>query len=216
MAQVLDIIAEQTGYPVDMLEPDLDLEADLGIDTVKQAETFVAIRQAFDIPRRDDLNLRDYNTLARVVGFVKEMRPELADSTPVVSGSVVSEPVSNLQSSVSDGDPVMNQVLEIISEQTGYPVDMLEPDLDLEADLGIDTVKQAETFVAIRQAFDIPRRDDLNLRDYNTLARVVGFVKEMRPELAVSAPVVSVPVVSGSVVSEQSPVSSLQSLTATW
>ncbi len=192
MDKVLNIIAEQTGYPVDMLEPDLDLEADLGIDTVKQAETFVAIRQTFDIPRRDDLNLRDYNTLARVVGFVKEMRPDLAViSEPVVSEPVVSEPISNpsagsgqvLQSPVSAGDEVMDKVLNIIAEQTGYPVDMLEPDLDLEADLGIDTVKQAETFVAIRQAFDIPRRDDLNLRDYNTLARVVGFVKEMRPDL---------------------------------
>jgi acyl carrier protein len=195
MDKVLNIIAEQTGYPVDMLEPDLDLEADLGIDTVKQAETFVAIRQAFDIPRRDDLNLRDYNTLARVVGFVKEMRPDLAISEPVVSDqySVKSEklevksdepaqsPISNLQSPA--GDEVMDKVLNIIAEQTGYPVDMLEPDLDLEADLGIDTVKQAETFVAIRQAFDIPRRDDLNLRDYNTLARVVGFVREMRPDL---------------------------------
>ena len=196
MDQVLNIIAEQTGYPVDMLEPDLDLEADLGIDTVKQAETFVAIRQAFDIPRRDDLNLRDYNTLARVVGFVKEMRPDLAVSEPVISNQlpVISEPapVASEQTTdnrlpITDGDPVMDKVLNIISEQTGYPVDMLEPDLDLEADLGIDTVKQAETFVAIRQAFDIPRRDDLNLRDYNTLARVVGFVREMRPELAVNS-----------------------------
>ncbi|WP_420645427.1 SDR family NAD(P)-dependent oxidoreductase [Candidatus Leptofilum sp.] len=222
MDQVLNIIAEQTGYPVDMLEPDLDLEADLGIDTVKQAETFVAIRQAFDIPRRDDLNLRDYNTLARVVGFVKEMRPDLAvspseNSNPVVSKTVssapvVSEPVAAPQAPVADGNPVMDQVLNIIAEQTGYPVDMLEPDLDLEADLGIDTVKQAETFVAIRQAFDIPRRDDLNLRDYNTLAKVVGFVREMRPELAVSEPVVSESVMSPSDrVANSEPVSSPQS-----
>ena len=58
-------------------ELDLDLEADLGVDTVKQAETFVAIRQAFDIPRRDDLSLREYNTLEKVIGFVWEMRPDL-------------------------------------------------------------------------------------------------------------------------------------------
>ena len=190
MDQVLNIIAEQTGYPVDMLEPELDLEADLGIDTVKQAETFVAIRQAFDIPRRDDLNLRDYNTLERVVGFVRDMRPDLviSEKLEVKSGEVAaSKPIQEAaQSPVSNGDPVMDKVLEIIAEQTGYPIDMLEPDLDLEADLGIDTVKQAETFVAIRQAFDIPRRDDLNLRDYNTLARVVGFVRNMRPDLVIS------------------------------
>ena len=33
--KVLEIIAEKTGYPPDMLDLDLDLEADLGIDTVK-------------------------------------------------------------------------------------------------------------------------------------------------------------------------------------
>ncbi|MEZ4516692.1 MAG: hypothetical protein R3C44_07590 [Chloroflexota bacterium] len=64
---------------------------------------------------------------------------------------------------------------------------MLELDLDLEADLGIDTVKQAETFLAVREAFDIPRRDDLKLRDYPTLGAVIKFVHEMRPDLAVKA-----------------------------
>ena len=50
-------------------------------------------------------------------------------------------------------------------------------------DLGIDTVKQAETFAAIRKEFDIPLREDLNLRDYNTIEKVIGFVEEMRPDL---------------------------------
>ena len=60
---------------MDMLELDLDMEADLGIDTVKQAETFQAIRSEFDIPRRDNLKLRDYPTLGAVIGFVRESRP---------------------------------------------------------------------------------------------------------------------------------------------
>ena len=98
---------------------------------------------------------------------------------------IVNEPASVLSSSPSAvTDSVAGRVLAIVSEKTGYPVDMLEPDLDLEADLGIDTVKQAETFLALREAFDIPRREDLKLRDYPTLASVIGFVKEMRPDLA--------------------------------
>ena len=32
------MVVEKTGYPKDMLALDLDLEADLGVDTVKQAE----------------------------------------------------------------------------------------------------------------------------------------------------------------------------------
>ncbi|MET8855480.1 SDR family NAD(P)-dependent oxidoreductase [Streptomyces sp. NPDC004579] len=44
---------------------------------------------------------------------------------------------------VQDVD-VQQVVLEIISERTGYPLDMIEPDLDLEADLSIDSIKRAE------------------------------------------------------------------------
>ena len=55
-----------------MLDPDLDLEADLGIDTVKQAEMFAAIRERYGIARDDALKLRDYPTLRHVVGFVED------------------------------------------------------------------------------------------------------------------------------------------------
>jgi acyl carrier protein/NAD(P)-dependent dehydrogenase (short-subunit alcohol dehydrogenase family) len=191
--RVLAIVAEQTGYPPEMLDLDLDLEADLGIDTVKQAETFLAIRTAFDIPRRDNLRLRDYPTLAAVIGFVREERPDLAAASPavaaVVGGTSAPPEASSAPSSAvvrpaaTLADPIADRVLAIVAEQTGYPVEMLDLDLDMEADLGIDTVKQAETFLAIRTAFDIPRQDNLKLRDYPTLGAVIGFVREMRPDL---------------------------------
>ena len=57
---------------------DLDLEADLGIDTVKQAEVFASIREAYGIERDDSLKLRDYPTLNHVVGFVRERHPAMA------------------------------------------------------------------------------------------------------------------------------------------
>ncbi|MEU8588781.1 SDR family oxidoreductase [Streptomyces sp. NPDC048664] len=44
---------------------------------------------------------------------------------------------------VSEAD-LLRTVLDIISERTGYPVDMIEPDLDLEADLSVDSIKRAE------------------------------------------------------------------------
>ena len=39
---------------------------------------------------------------------------------------------------------VLRRCWQIVSERTGYPVDMLEPDLDLEADLSIDSIKRIE------------------------------------------------------------------------
>ena len=85
-ATVLDIVATKTGYPQDMLELDLDLEADLGVDTVKQAETFPAMREAFGIPFQEGLSLRDYPTLESVIGFVYTMRPDLKKKTGIGVG----------------------------------------------------------------------------------------------------------------------------------
>ena len=86
-------------------------------------------------------------------------------------------------------DPIADKVLAIVSEQTGYPSDMLDLELDLEADLGIDTVKQAETFAAVREAYDIPRDDNLELREFPTLEHVIQFVRDRRPDLVqASAP----------------------------
>ena len=190
--EVLRIIAEQTGYPTDMLDLDLDLEADLGIDTVKQAEMFAAIRAAYDIPREDSLKLRDFPTLAHAVKFVYDRRPDLTPATPAPQVTAPAPPVAAAQPPAPVADAVQVEVLKIIAEQTGYPPDMLDLDLDLEADLGIDTVKQAEMFAAIRAAYDIQREDNLKLRDYPTLAHVIQFVYDRRldlkPAVAVSAP----------------------------
>jgi acyl transferase domain-containing protein/NAD(P)-dependent dehydrogenase (short-subunit alcohol dehydrogenase family) len=79
---------------------------------------------------------------------------------------------------VPAGDVVVARVLAEVSAATGYPSDMLDLDLDLEADLGIDTVKQAEVFGAIRESFGIERDEQLRLRDYPTLGHVIGFVRD--------------------------------------
>jgi NAD(P)-dependent dehydrogenase (short-subunit alcohol dehydrogenase family)/acyl carrier protein len=197
--RVLAIVAEQTGYPPEMLELDLNLEADLGVDTVKQAETFLGIRQAFDIPRQENLKLSDYPTLAHVIQFVREQRPDLAGhvepagetQSAIPAPALREEPV---QASTTAADDITAKVLAIVAEQTGYPPEMLELDLNLEADLGVDTVKQAETFLSIRQAFDIPRQENLKLGDYPTLAHVIQFVRDHRADLPAPLAVEEAPV----------------------
>jgi acyl transferase domain-containing protein/NAD(P)-dependent dehydrogenase (short-subunit alcohol dehydrogenase family)/acyl carrier protein len=214
METVLKLVSDKTGYPRDMLDPDLDLEADLGIDTVKQAEVFALVRETFNIPRQDTLKLRDYPTLRHVVGFVKENRPDLAAATPttVATGPATATPFGGFgtdsppnlaprashapvaTTTTSTANVVAEKVLGLVADKTGYPRDMLEMDLDLEADLGIDTVKQAEVFALVRETFNIPRQDTLKLRDYPTLRHVIGFVETNRPDLAAAVPVVASPV----------------------
>ena len=182
--RVLAIVSEKTGYPREMLDLDLDLEADLGIDTVKQAEMFAAIREAYGIPRDPNLRLRDFPTLAHVIRFAAERSPAS------VAAPVPAPPTSQPAPVTPAGDPIADRVLEIVAEKTGYPKDMLDLDLDLEADLGIDTVKQAEMFAAIREAYGIPRDPNLKLRDFPTLGHVIRFAKEGSPAtVATPAPV---------------------------
>jgi acyl transferase domain-containing protein/NAD(P)-dependent dehydrogenase (short-subunit alcohol dehydrogenase family) len=209
--RILALVVEKTGYPADMLDLDLDLEADLGVDTVKQAEMFAAIREIYNIPRDENRKLRDYPTLAHVIRFVYEKRPDLKDTaipaavnrpeeikptppasvTPVPSVVNVSEPIgpsrTAAQTEPRGDDSVRERILALVVEKTGYPQDMLDLDLDLEADLGVDTVKQAEMFAAIREIYNIPRDENRKLRDYPTLAHVIRFVYEQRPDLKAAA-----------------------------
>ena len=184
-----------------MLALDLDLEADLGIDTVKQAELFASVREEWGIPRDEKRKLRDYPTLNHVIAFVHQMRPDLAapsPSAPPVPASAASAPVVPPAASVptsavgasqprASRDPVREQVLALVTEKTGYPPDMLDVELDLEADLGVDTVKQAELFASVREKWGIPRDDNRKLRDYPTLRHVIDFVHQMRPDLEPTA-----------------------------
>ena len=194
-ARILALMVEKTGYPQDMLDLDLDLEADLGVDTVKQAEMFAAIREIYSIPRDENRKLRDYPTLAHVIRFVYEKRPDLAAvvssapvSSPPVTPSTTNEPpesaLSPVVSPASSDDPIKKKVLQIVAEKTGYPEDMLDLDLDLEADLGVDTVKQAEMFAAVRAAYNIPRDESLKLRDFPTLAHVIQFAQDRSAAVA--------------------------------
>src|SRR5664280_1313188 len=193
--RILALMVEKTGYPQDMLDVDLDLEADLGVDTVKQAEMFAAIREIYNIPRDENRKLRDYPTLAHVIRFVYEKRPDLAptaSSSPVITEPIASE-LATVAAPAVTADSIKEKVLDIVAEKTGYPKDMLDLDLDLEADLGIDTVKQAEMFAAIRAAYSIPRDENLKLRDFPTLAHVIQFAQNGQRAAAPAANVAATP-----------------------
>ena len=90
------------------------------------------------------------------------------------------------------GDEVTEAVVSVVAQMTGYPAELLDLDLDLEADLGVDTVKQAEVFAAVRQRFDVPRDENLQLRDFPTLTHVIGWIRD-KTGLAPSSPAPTAP-----------------------
>lgn len=68
-------------------------------------------------------------------------------------------------------------VLEIVSEKTGYPADMLGLEMEMEAELGIDSIKQVEILSALQSRFpnapEIPASELASLR---TLQDVVDAI----------------------------------------
>ncbi|MEW6114471.1 MAG: beta-ketoacyl synthase N-terminal-like domain-containing protein, partial [Thermodesulfobacteriota bacterium] len=164
--KILTLLSDKTGYPPDMLDTGLDLEADLGIDTVKQAEFISDVRETFGIPRIEGLKIADFPTIEHIIRFVLEHTGRQSDSTQGTAAGG------------QDIEAIQTTILQLLSDKTGYPPDMLDPDLDLEADLGIDTVKQAEFISEVRQRFGIPRIEGLKIADFPTIRHIVGFVKE--------------------------------------
>ena len=192
--KVLEIVAEKTGYPKDMLDLDLDLEADLGVDTVKQAEMFAAVRAAYNIPRDENIKLRDFPTLSHVINFAissqaTPVAPAAAAKAeaPAPAPAPTPAPIAVAAAPAVSKEAIKEKVLEIVAEKTGYPKDMLDLDLDLEADLGVDTVKQAEMFAAVRAAYNIPRDENIKLRDFPTLSHVINFAINSQAALAAPA-----------------------------
>lgn len=66
---VLSLMVQRTGYPKDMLELDLDLEADLGIDTVKQVAILADARQHFGLDQEPGFRVREYHTLRKIIAY---------------------------------------------------------------------------------------------------------------------------------------------------
>lgn len=87
-ARLVTIVSDRTGYPQDMIDANMDLEADLGIDSIKRLEIFGAMFDAFsadagiyhDASKNKDLETFDIEALSNVHKmslFFKEMIDEI-------------------------------------------------------------------------------------------------------------------------------------------
>jgi NAD(P)-dependent dehydrogenase (short-subunit alcohol dehydrogenase family)/acyl carrier protein len=144
-AELLAIVSERTGYPPDMLKLDLDLEADLGIDSIKRVEILGNFQESLGAALRQDSEqmmekLAGVKTLGGIVGWIEERLMASTETIPHGTEPVAPPPVA----AGNDKAKLTERLLAIVSERTGYPPEMLKLDLDLEADLGIDSIKRVE------------------------------------------------------------------------
>ena len=198
VATVIEVVVNHTGYPADFVELDQDLEGELGIDTVKQAEIMAEIRDRFNLPVDEDFVLADYPTLNHMIGYIQQMtgggpapKPaptSVAPAAPSDEPSAPAPPPAPAAAEPVDDAAMTETGVAVVVEHTGYPADFIELDQDLEGELGIDTVKQAEIMADIRDRFNLPVDEDFVLADHPTLNHMIGYIQRMQGGAPLNAP----------------------------
>lgn len=101
------------------------------------------------------------------------------ESDPPQEEIIYSEAVkTNLCTLPSSTDsPVTKALLEIVCKNTGYPAEMLEVEMDLEADLGVDSIKRVEIMGAMQELFpDLPKLSPDELGEQRSIADIAQYL----------------------------------------
>lgn len=148
------IVAERTQYPREFLDPDLDLEADLGIDSIKRVEILSNLRQAVSGHHGPDaLSPAVVQAMARARSLraIAALVPAPSTPAPQPPAAPAAPAIAAPSATGSlDVDTVLKSLVGIVADRTGYPEEILDPALDLEADLGIDSIKRMDILSALR------------------------------------------------------------------
>ncbi len=75
-------------------------------------------------------------------------------------------------------DELESFLITFVCEQTGYPPELVELDADLEADLGLDSIKKAQLFGELREHFNLTPAGKLTLEEFPTLRHVLAFLRQ--------------------------------------
>jgi acyl transferase domain-containing protein/acyl carrier protein len=177
-AVLLEVVADKTGYPSAVLELDLQLDADLGIDSIKRVEILSALQDRIpSLPPLQPDQVGSFRTLRAIVDFLTQSggTEAAAGKTQPVVATAPAAPANP----VNRGGDIARLLVEIVADKTGYPADMLELDMRLDADLGIDSIKRVEIFSAIQDRLPESRpAGPEQLGSLGTLAEIVAFLSD--------------------------------------
>jgi acyl transferase domain-containing protein len=194
---MLNVVSEKTGYPAEMLELEMDMEADLGIDSIKRVEILGTMQERYpDLPEVNPEELAELRTLGQIVeqmqgNAVPASLPVATNGTHSASAPVRPVAVNGVAEAGRSGSPVMPAVaiselsqamLNVVSEKTGYPAEMLELEMDMEADLGIDSIKRVEILGTMQERYpDLPEVNPEELGEIRTLGGIVDRLGKFEP-----------------------------------
>ncbi|MEM1007483.1 MAG: acyltransferase domain-containing protein, partial [Myxococcota bacterium] len=160
------IISEKTGYPTEILEPSMELDADLGIDSIKRVEILSTLQeQVSSLPHLSSQTLGELRTLQDILELL---------SGPVPTSTQGQPPRSE--------DALRPQLFAVIAEKTGYPAEILEPSMELDADLGIDSIKRVEILSTLQeQVPSLPHLSSQTLGELQTLQDILDILEASSP-----------------------------------
>jgi acyl transferase domain-containing protein/NAD(P)H-dependent flavin oxidoreductase YrpB (nitropropane dioxygenase family)/NAD(P)-dependent dehydrogenase (short-subunit alcohol dehydrogenase family)/acyl carrier protein len=109
---LLAIVAERTGYPVEMLDPDLDLEADLSIDSIKRIEILGTLSERIGLDEllgdaRDEA-LEELATIKTLRGIVQWLESRTGNGKPPAAETAADE-LPGAAEPVNGGDPAAGE-----------------------------------------------------------------------------------------------------------
>ncbi len=111
-------------------------------------------------------------------------------SMPQAIKTEVEAPARVVESPPLDRASITARLLEIVRDRTGYPIETLGLDLDMEADLGIDSIKRVEILGKLRDEFPSLKglSDSAEVMDALTRARTLGETVDRMAALAMPSP----------------------------
>lgn len=100
---------------------------------------------------------------------------------------------SKAEKRIPDKAEFLENLLNIVSERTGYPREMLDLDLHMEADLGIDSIKKVEIFAGMNDRYEVMRAMDQEtlleqLAGLTTLRSIADWYDKSRSRMLGSEP----------------------------
>ena len=187
-AALLSVVSEKTGYPEEMLDLSMGLDADLGIDSIKRVEILSAVQERLlEAPAITPEHLGEIQTLGQIVDFLggpaeaSELDAPAVDHVPPepngAGGSTTNGVFADTANGARGSADVAAVLLGVVAEKTGYPVDMLDVSMNLDADLGIDSIKRVEIMSALQEVLpEAPVVAPDQLGELRTLSQIVDLL----------------------------------------
>ncbi|MDS1272202.1 acyltransferase domain-containing protein [Lipingzhangella sp. LS1_29] len=128
--------------------------------------------------------------------FQEDKTPSAAEPVPPHNDSPASE-ASRLPAEAADESPVeqpedaggtalpadgdiRRELSRLYATHLELPEELITDDIDLEADLGIDSIKQLEVFAKARDRFGLPEPpEDLRVTSYTTLPEIIELIRRL-------------------------------------